>query len=264
MVEAGGYLKNDLSGTITIGSWGSIESYFLDSTILNNGLIDNYETLHLRGSYGGSGKLDGSVALSGNFMPGDPIGWHTITGDYTQKGTLEIQIGGTDDRIPEYDFVDCAGQVTLMNNYDSRCGIRLVFLSSFSEADLIYGDWFDIIRYPSSKPITGEFASIDTSLAPLEHGVWIISYDEKIDGQTYSVRSTYQPLCMCDFEPDYDVDGSDLAIFMAAYGSNDRLQDYDPACDFINDGQVNQLDLSVFAKGFGKTGLTPQVCPDLI
>lgn len=121
-------------------------------------------------------------------MPGDPIGWHMITGDYTQRGTLEIEIKGRDDTILEYDFVDCHGQVTLLNDNSPPSGITLAFAPGFFEADLTNGDSFDIIRYPSSRPIKGEFALIDTGLAPLTHDVWIISYDEKIDSQTYSVR----------------------------------------------------------------------------
>jgi hypothetical protein len=59
--------------------------------------------------------------------------------------------------------------------------------------------------------------------------------------------------CEGDFEPDGDVDGSDLAVFAADFGRTDC--DTGPLCegDFDNDSDVDGSDLAVFAADFGRT-----------
>ena len=56
-----------------------------------------------------------------------------------------------------------------------------------------------------------------------------------------------------DFEPDGDVDGSDLAVFAADFGRTDC--DTGPPCegDFDEDNDVDGSDLAVFAADFGRT-----------
>lgn len=60
-------------------------------------------------------------------------------------------------------------------------------------------------------------------------------------------------VCEGDFEPDGDVDGSDLAVFAAHFGRTDC--DQGDACegDFDNDNDVDGSDLAVFAADFGMT-----------
>ena len=127
-------------------------------------------------------------------------------------------------------------------------------MTGFTENDLAQGDYFDIIRYPSSSTRSGVFASIDDSQAQLSQGIWSLSYDEYVDADTKSVRLTYQKPCEGDFEPaDGDVDGSDLAVFAADFGRTDCTTG--PACegDFDSDGDVDGSDLAVFAADFGRT-----------
>jgi hypothetical protein len=59
--------------------------------------------------------------------------------------------------------------------------------------------------------------------------------------------------CEGDFEPDGDVDGSDLAVFAADFGRTDC--DTGPLCegDFDNDNDIDGSDLAVFAADFGRT-----------
>ena len=56
-----------------------------------------------------------------------------------------------------------------------------------------------------------------------------------------------------DFEPDGDVDGSDLAVFAADFGRTDC--DTGPPCegDFDKDNDVDGSDLATFAADFGRT-----------
>jgi hypothetical protein len=58
-------------------------------------------------------------------------------------------------------------------------------------------------------------------------------------------------ICEGDFEPDGDVDGSDLAVFAADFGRTDCIVDCE--CDFDNDNDVDGSDLAVFAADFGRT-----------
>ena len=53
--------------------------------------------------------------------------------------------------------------------------------------------------------------------------------------------------CEGDFEPDGDVDGSDLSVYLNAYAIGDSTADLD------NNGIVDTNDLSVFAVEFGRT-----------
>jgi len=59
--------------------------------------------------------------------------------------------------------------------------------------------------------------------------------------------------CEGDFEPDGDVDSSDLAVFAADFGRTDCATP--PPCegDFEPDGDVDGSDLAVFAADFGRT-----------
>ena len=83
------------------------------------------------------------------------------------------------------------------------------------------------------------------------------------DGEFYQITNStggfneYQvdglTFCEGDFEPDGDVDGSDLAVFATDFGRTNC--DTGPACegDFDNDNDVDGSDLAVFAADFGRT-----------
>ena len=59
--------------------------------------------------------------------------------------------------------------------------------------------------------------------------------------------------CPCDgdFEPDGDIDGMDLSIFMADFNRTDCLAAGDCAGDFDLDDDVDMDDLEAFAANFG-------------
>jgi hypothetical protein len=74
------------------------------------------------------------------------------------------------------------------------------------------------------------------------------------DGVAYAFDLTcaVEP-CEGDFEPDGDVDGSDLAVFAADFGRIDCASG--PPCegDFDKDNDVDGSDLVIFAADFGRT-----------
>jgi hypothetical protein len=63
--------------------------------------------------------------------------------------------------------------------------------------------------------------------------------------------------CEGDFEPDGDVDGSDLAVFAADFGRTDCEVGDICEGDFDDDNDVDGSDLAVFAADFGRTD-----CPE--
>jgi len=74
--------------------------------------------------------------------------------------------------------------------------------------------------------------------------------DTQPNNFTASARRTFtinlKELCEADFEPDGDVDGSDLEVFAGAYAIGDLSADLDKS------GVVDSMDLFVFAAEFGR------------
>jgi hypothetical protein len=54
-----------------------------------------------------------------------------------------------------------------------------------------------------------------------------------------------------DHDLDGDVDGSDLAVFIAAFGSETGDPSYDARCDLIWNGTIDEGDLALFAPTYG-------------
>ncbi len=55
-----------------------------------------------------------------------------------------------------------------------------------------------------------------------------------------------------DFDSDGDVDGRDLAVFAAAFGSSTGDPNFNSACDLHEDGVIEEQDLHIFAGEFGR------------
>jgi hypothetical protein len=72
-------------------------------------------------------------------------------------------------------------------------------------------------------------------------------------GFWYTIETAAVDLCEGDFEPDGDVDGSDLAVFAADFGRTDCGTGEPCEGDFDNDNDVDGSDLAVFAADFGRT-----------
>jgi lysophospholipase L1-like esterase len=60
-------------------------------------------------------------------------------------------------------------------------------------------------------------------------------------------------VCVADFGPDADVDGSDLAVFSADFGRTDCSAGSPCRGDFNGDGNVNDADLEAFSVEFGRS-----------
>jgi hypothetical protein len=61
-------------------------------------------------------------------------------------------------------------------------------------------------------------------------------------------------VCLADIEGgDSDVDGADLALFMAALGTSSGDVDFNPDADLNGNGYVDYFDLYLVAEAFGRS-----------
>ena len=80
------------------------------------------------------------------------------------------------------------------------------------------------------------------------HTITLVVTDSQGNTASDSIKvKITRPLCEGDYDLDGDVDGSDLAVFAAAYVKGDLK------ADLNGDGKVNTIDLAIFAADFGRT-----------
>ena len=123
------------------------------------------------------------IANEGLVSPGQSVGTMATVAGYSGSGSLRVDLAST----THHDILDIQGELEL-------AGEMLVpaFVSDLTEADLSYGDAFDVVRYPSPADRTGEFAGLVDTLAALTAGVWDVQYDhELVAGEQYSIRLAY-------------------------------------------------------------------------
>ncbi len=128
--------------------------------------------------------MTGSFHNLAKVAPGHDIGAMTI-GNYHESGNLNIQLSGISIDPLQYDVLHVAGSLIL----DPESILELEFYSDFDEAELTLGDSFDIIHYLGM--CTGQFGSIDESLAGLIDGIWTLEYNHDLGGGLYSIRLVY-------------------------------------------------------------------------
>ena len=157
-IQPGASVLNSASGTITVNANGTLTNQ-AGGTVNNDGTINASAISNWTndGTLTGTGLIIGDFINEGTFAPGDSPGVHTINGDYTEQGTLEIEIGGLTAGT-EYDFVNVIGanRTVFLNNPTSTLVIS--FLGGFDARVLSVGDEFDIIQYTGS--LAGTFSSV--------------------------------------------------------------------------------------------------------
>lgn len=123
-----------------------------------------------------------------------------------------------------------------------------------------YDAWFPgLVCALITLPYSEEF-----DIGKLENGIYFVTTTEYRDSlrepfpRYHYTNFTVYPAngCKGDFEPDGDVDGSDLSIFAADFGRTNC--DTGPDCegDFDTDNDSDGSDLAVFAADFGRTDCT--------
>ena len=106
-----GTINIGAGSTFQVGPTGSLGTYTqtAGSTKLNGTLIAG--TLNIAGgTLSGAGTLNAGLLVSGTLSPGNSPGTIIVNGDYTQTGTLDIEVGmGVADQVQVNGNVNLAG-----------------------------------------------------------------------------------------------------------------------------------------------------------
>ena len=150
---------------------GSTIRNYHGSILENNGAITyNGSVFNNLGMYSGNGTFVGDFINGGTVSPGNSPGETSIVGDYTQLGTLEIEIGGL--LAGEYDVLNVDGDVRLNS---ATSVLELFFASGFDAGGLSPGDTFDIILYTGVFIADFEFGTfrhvIQSAVSPAVFGL---------------------------------------------------------------------------------------------
>jgi probable HAF family extracellular repeat protein len=195
----------------------------------------------------------------------EPIGtlWYA-----TDINNFSQIVGRISDYPYESSFLFDQGQITdlgfkgarAINDSGHVIGLNFLYkngqvfnLYDLIETNIAYTS-FEAIDINNAGQIIGN-ASIDglthaVLLDPAGFAIW-----NEFDYLAFISRKT-------DLDKDGDNDGSDIAIFLAAYGSNGGDAGYNIDADFDKDNDVDQIDLGIFSRVFGCTDL-PIILPNI-
>lgn len=148
-------------------------------------------TLHGKGTWSGvvtiktGGKLSGKLSITGNLLneaggtvaPGNSIDTITITGDFTNAGTIEIEIGSTIDTI---DVINVSG------TFNAGGTLSQVNFSSYAPSN---GDEANFLN--SGAAVMGTFST--TPSAP-----WMTEYDNPASGDV-TLKAVVVPVELLTF-----------------------------------------------------------------
>ena len=168
---------------------------------------------------------------------------HTIDGNYDERGTLNIEIGGLIAGT-EYDFVDVIGSNRTVNLDSATSTLEISFVDGFDASELLVGDEFDIIRYtgflqgtfssvvqPLSSPVLFDVDYTDDGSVTLRvvaelpgncAGSTAINLEDyaPFSSCMASPEGGLAPGCTCaDIDGDGDVDLRDYSEFLSLFGS---------------------------------------------
>jgi len=152
--------------------------------------------------------FDGDLTVQGSgiLAPGNSPGTTSVTGNYDQQaGTLEIELGGLTAGT-EFDQLVVTGMAMLAGS------LEVSIIDSFVPN---FGDVFKIVDAGS---LSGQFAGLAEGTTLTADGVELeITY---LSGGANEVELTVTGFTLsADFDLDTDVDGIDLSIWEAGFGS---------------------------------------------
>ena len=166
--------NNTYTGTTTVSS---------GTLIVNGNISTSVTTVQSGATLGGAGTVGSVTVNSGAFInPGNSPGILTVDGDYTQAGTLNIEING---------FI--AGSQHDQVNVDRVSGDGSVFLSgslvtAFSGGSYVNGNLLFILLNDGSDTINGTFAGLAQDSIVTNYGGfdWKISYTADSTGNSFT------------------------------------------------------------------------------
>jgi len=187
-----------------------------------------------------------------NSTPTDVILLHIGTNDISNNqgatGT-DVEIGQILDLIDDWEAVNNEVWVILariINRNDWRSGITTTLnglIQTRADTRIAAGDSIVVVDMQSALSYPGDLADIvhpnDTGYGKMA-GVWLAALED---------------LLVLPPDPDHDgdgdVDGSDLAVFILAFGSAIGDLNYDARCDLDSNGYIDADDLALIASAFG-------------
>jgi len=238
--ENNGTVKVSAGSTLSVGLLDNDSSLEVDGTLTFAG-----EARFQSGTLGGTGVVNGStLSNGGSTKPGKSPGVLTINADFEQTATaaLEIELAGTTVG-DEYDRLVVNGPLTLDGT------LELVLLDGYAP------DPNDVFTVVTADSMAGSFANA----VPGAGGTAQVEFADGTFDVLYSATAitlrNFQPAADCpgDIDGDNDVDISDLASLLAAFGSFAGDPAYNPDTDFDGDGDVDLTDLSTVLVLFGTT-----------
>jgi lysophospholipase L1-like esterase len=187
-----------------------------------------------------------------NSAPADVILLHIGTNDITQNqgatGTA-AEIGQILNLIDAWETTHNQVWVVLariINRNDSLSGVTTTLnglIQTLADTRIASGDRIVVVNMESALSYPGDLADAvhpnDTGYGKMA-AVWFAALEAL-------------PILLPnpDHDGDGDVDGTDLSVFIAAFGSRTGNLNYDPRCDFDSNGNINEDDLALIAAEFG-------------
>jgi lysophospholipase L1-like esterase len=182
-----------------------------------------------------------------NSTPADVVLLHIGTNDISQyqgATTTAAEIGQILDDINAWETAHNHVWVVLariINRNDSLSGVTTTLnglIQNLADTRIASGDKIVVVNMESALNYPGDLSDTvhpnDTGYGKMA-AVWF---------------AALEALPNPDHDGDGDVDGSDLAVFIATFGSAPGDLNYDTKCDFDSNGDINEDDLAIIAPAF--------------
>ena len=196
---------------------------------------------------------------------GENVGW--LNAEPSGDGGPGVEV--KDSKLTGYIWAENIGWVSLSCENTSSCGTANYGVTNDGNGNLKGYAWGENVGWISfscentgSCGTVGYGVTIDPATGEFSGKAWGENIGwttfRSTGSVTFGVTTSWpEDLCEGDFEPDGDVDGSDLSVFAADFGRTDCGVPTTCPGDFDNDGDVDGSDLAVFAADFGRTDCLP-------
>jgi lysophospholipase L1-like esterase len=187
-----------------------------------------------------------------NSTPADVVLLHIGTNDISQGQTASStrnEIGQILDLIDAWETTHNHVWVVLariINRNDSRSGTTTTLnglIQALADTRIAAGDKIVVVDMESALSYPGDLSD---TVHPNDTG-----YGKMADAWFAAIETVLSLLPNPDHDGDEDVDGSDLSVFIAAFGSEAGDLTYDAKCDLDSNGNIDVIDLALLVQAFG-------------
>jgi hypothetical protein len=275
-----GYFNNSVcehSQSYGIGVWYANLNFF-NSTIANNTeygieIINSNPFVVNTIVWDNAG---GAMAVSGTSTP--VVIYSDIEGGYTGEGNIDIDPLFTDAAAGDYTLTPCspaidAGdpiEILLADYHPGALAISVDRVTAVAPGDMVWitdGENFESeeVAATSESTITVAAGFLNPYQVADRSLLYTATSDYSGEPAPNGLRvnmgaggggesAAMSLVCLADIEGgDNDVDGADLALFMAALGTSSGDVDFNPDADLNGNGYVDYFDLYMVAEAFGRS-----------